>query len=451
MSAPEAVTADRPFIARLLRVEPGELPALAWSFLYFFALLCGYYVLRPVRDEMGIQAGVRNIPWLMSATFLAMLAVTPVFGWLAARFPRRVMLPAVYLFFILNLVGFRIAFDSGADPKVVASTFYVWLSVFNLFVVSVFWSFMADLFAEGQAKRLFPVIAAGGSLGAVTGPVLVQWLVEPLGKANLMLVSAAFLGLAIGCIVALGRTARARGAAGDAAAAAAERPLGGTVLAGVRLVLQSPYLLGICLYILVLTWSSVLLYLEQARIVSETIGSSVERTRLFARIDLAVNVCTLLCQFFLTNRLIERLGLTAGLVLLPLASIAGFLGMAWAPVLPVLVGFAIVRRVGEYAIAKPTREVLFTVLDRESKYKAKNFVDTAVARGGDAVSGWFVEGLKALGATGAHLALVAVPVMAAWGGLGVWLARRHEAMVTPAPGPVPAAPSATASAAGALR
>lgn len=383
-------------------------------------------MLRPVREEMGIQAGVANLPWLMTATFLAMLTVAPLFGWLAARFPRRRMLPAVYLFFIANLVAFWAAFEAQVAPKILASAFFVWLSVFNLFVVSVFWSFMADLFAEGQAKRLFPVIAAGGSLGAITGPLLVRALVEPLGKGNLMLVSAGFLGLAIIAIAALGRWSRGRA---PAAAMQAEQPLGGSVLAGIRLALGQPYLLGVCLYILALTWSSVVLYLEQARIVSETIASSAERTRLFATVDLIVNVGTLACQLFLTSRLIERLGLVAGLVLLPLASVAGFLAMAFAPSLAVLVAFAVVRRVGEYAIAKPSREVLFTVLDRESKYKAKNFIDTAISRGGDAVTGWFVQGLKALGATGSALALVAAPVMLAWAVLGVWLARRHQRLL----------------------
>lgn len=412
-------------IARIFKVERGELPGLVWSFLYFFALLCGYYVLRPVRDEMGIQAGVRNIPWLMTGTFVAMLAVTPLFGALAARFPRRQMLPAVYTFFIANLVCFYVAFGAHVAPGAVAAAFFIWLSVFNLFVVSVFWSFMADLFAEPQARRLFPVISAGGSLGAITGPTLTQALVEPLGKANLMLVSAAFLGLAMICIVALGRWARGR-ADRPTGQATAENALGGTMLAGVRLAFGSPYLLAVCLYILALTWTSVLLYLEQARIVAETLTSSVERTRLFAQIDIIVNICTFACQLFVTSRLIERMGLATGLLVLPLASVAGFVGMAWAPTLAVLVAFAVVRRVGEYAIAKPSREVLYTALDRESKYKAKNFIDTAVTRGGEAASGWSIHGMKALGALAAPLALAAVPLCAAWAALAIWLARYHR-------------------------
>jgi ATP:ADP antiporter, AAA family len=415
-------------ITRLFKVEPAEWPGLAWSFLYFFALLAGYYVLRPVRDEMGVQSGLASLPWLMTATFLAMLAATPAFGWLAARYPRARMLPAVYAFFIVNLGVFFVAFRSGADPLATGRAFFVWLSVFNLFVVSVFWSFMTDLYSNAQAQRLFPVIAAGGSCGAIAGPALTQWLVAIVGIANLMLVSAAFLALCMVCMQRLGRWAAARGTALDRSATARADEagaLGGGVLAGIRLAFGSPYLLALCAYIFLLTWSSVVLWFEQVRIVGTAFADPIQRTQFFARVDMIVNVGTLVCQLFVTNRLIERFGLAVALLFLPLASVIGFLGMGWMPTLGVLVAFAVARRVGEYAISKPAREVLFTVLDREAKYKAKNFIDTAVTRGGEAASGWIVNGIKALGVAGTQLAFVAAPVALAWAGLGVYLARRH--------------------------
>jgi ATP:ADP antiporter, AAA family len=298
----------------------------------------------------------------------------------------------------------------------------VWLSVFNLFVVSVFWSFMTDLFAEGQAKRLFPVIAAGGSLGAMAGSALIQILVKTVGIAGLMLVAAGFLALTLVCIHRLVRWARANS---QSTAAGRGEPIGGSFIAGIRLAFASPYLLAVCGYIFLLTWTSVVLYLENVRIVAGVFDTPAERTTFFARVEMIVSILTLICQLFLTNRLIERVGLGAGLLFLPLVSVAGFLMLGVAPTLVVLVAFDVARRVGEYAISKPAREVLFTVLDRESKYKAKNFIDTAVTRGGEAGSGWIVNGIKALGASGPQIALVAAPVAIVWSLLGWWLAREQ--------------------------
>ena len=414
-------------LRKIVHVEPEELPALGWSFAYFFFLLAGYYVLRPVRDEMGIRSGVQNLPALMSATFLTMLAIAPIFGWLASRLERRRMLPAVYFFFIFNLGLFWLAMKEGVDPGWVARIFYVWLSVFNLFVVSVFWSFMADLFTNAQAKRLFGVIAAGGSTGALLGPTLTTLFVGSVGTHGLMLIAAGFLFVCVACIHRLDRWSAIRtDGAQRRDVQAAEAAIGGSVWAGLRLAATSPYLAAICLYIFLLTWTSVLLYLEQSRIIAAEFSSSVERTRYFAHVDLIVNALTLACQLFLTNRVIERLGLAAALVFLPAISVIGFFGMAGTPLLTTLVAFAVARRVGEYAIAKPAREVLFTVVDRESKYKAKNFIDTAVTRGGEAASGWLVNGIKALGATAAQLAAVAIPISIGWAVLGWVLARQHD-------------------------
>lgn len=400
-----------------------EIVPVAWSFFYFFCLLCGYYILRPVRDEMAIEGGVQHLPWMMTATFVTLLAVTPLFGYLSARVPRHRLLLSVYGFFGANLIGFFLLMMSHTAPAWVARMFFVWLSVFNLFVVSVFWSFMADLFTPAQGARLFAVIAAGGSTGAMCGPVLAATVTYLAPIPWLMLVSAGFLAACGFCIHRLHEWVSARP---EIQGAHSGDPLGGGMWEGVRLAASSPYLLGICLYLFCLTTTATFLYLEQARLVSEQIPSPEGRTRLFATIDLAVNVITFLTQLFVTGQLIGRLGLAAALVALPLASAAGFALIGTAPFLVFYALFTVVRRVGEYAVSKPAREVLFTVVTREEKYKAKNFIDTAVSRGGDAATGWVVNGVKALGVSAAQISWMLVPIACCWAWLGWSLARQEE-------------------------
>jgi AAA family ATP:ADP antiporter len=407
-----------PFSALRSQIRPGEGRIVAWSALYFFSLLCGYYVLRPVRDEMGIQAGVGNLPWLFSATFVVMLAAVPLFGWVSALLPRRTFLPGVYVFFVATLLAFHFLFLQRIEVAVVARAFFVWLSVFNLFVVSVFWSFMADLFSHEQARRLFGFISAGGSAGALAGPALTAALAQSLGPANLLPVSAGFLLLAVVCIARLGRlTASAeRDAAG---------PLGGSVWAGLATLTRSPYLLTIAGYILVNTLLGTLLYFQQQGIVAQAYSDAGERTRLFALLDLSVNVLSLAGQTLVISAILRRLGMTFALLLLPLVSVAGFAILGAWPTLAALIAFAVVRRATEYALSKPAREVLFTLVSREEKYKAKNVLDTVVARGGDAVSGWIAQGFKAAGMALAGVSAVAVPVCLAWCGLALVLGRLH--------------------------
>lgn len=409
--------------ARFVHVEPQEMRPLAWSFAYFFCLLCGYYILRPVRDEMAIQGGVSNLPWMMTATFLTLLAVTPLFGWVSARCSRHRLLLTVYSFFILNLVLLYFLMAARFHMEWVARGFFVWLSVFNLFVVSVFWSFMADLFTPEQGARLFGVIAAGGSTGALFGPVLTTGLTYLFPVAVLMLASAGFLLCCMGCIHRLDQWSHRRAQAHHEPVGA---PLGGGLFAGIRLVFGSPYLLGICAYLTFLTVTATFLYFEQMRVVSELFDSSEARTRLFAAVDLSTNILTWLTQVLVTNRLVVRYGLVAALVFLPGVSLLGFLGLALWPTLMLYLSFSVLRRVGEYALSKPAREVLFTVVSREEKYKAKNFIDTAVSRGGDASTGWLVSGLKALDVTTAHMAWTLVPLMLLWAWLGRWLARQED-------------------------
>ena len=407
----------------VIDAEPDEAVPVGWAFLYFFCLLCGYYILRPVRDEMAIEGGVQHLPWMMTATFVTLVLVTPLFGWLSARMSRHRLLQTVYAFFALHLVLFFVAMISHLSPQWAARTFFVWLSVFNLFVVSMFWSVMADLFTPAQGARLFGVIAAGGSIGAMVGPLLTTGLTYFIPIPALLLVSVGFLVACGLCLYQLDRWAKSRP---SRQISRQGEPIGGSIWAGVRLALSSPYLLGICLYLFFLTTTATFLYLEQMRLVSEQIPSPEERTRLFALIDLVVNVFTFLAQVMVTSRVISRFGLASALVVLPIASAIGFGIIAVMPLLTVFIMFTIVRRVGEYAFAKPAREVLFTVVSREEKYKAKNFIDTAVSRGGDAATGWIVNGVKALSVTAGQMAWALVPLALLWGWVGWFLARQEE-------------------------
>ena len=417
------MTTLRAAIQSLTNAESEEVMPLTWAFLYFFFLLCGYYILRPVRDEMAIEGGVQHLPWMMTGTFATLLVATPLFGYLSARVSRYRLLLTVYRFFAANLVGFFVLLMSHITPEWVARVFFVWLSVFNLFVVSVFWSFMADLFTPEQGARLFAVIAAGGSTGAMTGPLLTAGLTYVVPIATLMLISAAFLVACCICIHQLDRWAQRHAVA---QVRQQGEPIGGSIWAGIRLALTSPYLMGICLYLFCLTTTATFLYLEQTRLVGAQILSPDARTRLFAVVDLAVNVITFMTQVCVTSRMISVLGLSSALVFLPVVSAIGFGATGLLPSLVVFILFTVARRVGEYAISKPAREVLFTVVSREEKYKAKNFIDTAISRGGDAATGWVVNGMKALGATTTQLAWVLVPVAFLWGWLGWSLARQEE-------------------------
>jgi ATP:ADP antiporter, AAA family len=390
-------------LTRALRAEAHELPALAWAFAYFFLLLSSYYVLRPVRDSLAVEIGTEPLCRLFTVTFVAMLVLVPVFGWLASRLPRAKLLPAVNGFFVLNLLGFALELN----PYV----FFVWLSVFNLFVVSVFWSFMSDIFEARQAARLYGTIAAGGSCGAITGPLIAVFV--PQGKV-LMVVSAALLAATIVCIAGLARWARAHPRAGDPPPGA---PLGGSILAGAQAVFTSPFLLAICGYLLCYTTLSTALYFQQVDIVGRAVPDAGARTQLFAGVDLLVNSLTLVIQVLAFSRLAALLGPIGMLAAMPLVSVAGFLWLGATPTLAALITFGVVRRVGEFAVSKPARETLFTIVPREQRYKAKNFIDTVVYRGGDAAAGCVLGGVSAFAAAAVSLA---------WSALAVFLGARMK-------------------------
>jgi len=416
------------WLGRVLVLRPGEGRALAWSFGYFFCLLAGYYVLRPLRDEMGIAGGVRNLQWLFTATFVAMLVAVPVFGAMVARLPRRRFVPLVYHFFVANIAIFWLLLSLDIGTVHVARVFFVWISVFNLFAVSVFWSFMADLYASEQGKRLFGFIAAGGSAGALLGPALTVGLAVPLGPVNLLIVAALFLELAVLCARRLESAAASAGSAqlAPAAAPAAATALGGGWFAGIAMVLRSPYLAGIALWVSLLSLAGTFLYFQQANIVAAASDDPGVRTRIFASIDLAIGILTIIVQFFATGRLMARFGVGRAAALLPLVFGLGFLALAFTPMLLVVVAFQALQRTANFALSNPAREVLFTVLEREEKYKAKNVIDIVVFRGADAASGWLFALLRGAGLELSAISLATVPLAAAWLVLALALGRAHE-------------------------
>jgi AAA family ATP:ADP antiporter len=430
---------------RVVALRPGEGRALAWSFTYFFCLLAGYYVLRPLRDEMGIAGGVRNLQWLFTATFVAMLAAVPVFGAMVARLPRRRFIPLVYHFFVANIAIFWLLLTLDVGKVHVARVFFVWISVFNLFAVSVFWSFMADLFASEQGKRLFGFIAAGGSAGALLGPALTVGLAVPLGPVNLLFVAALFLELAVLCARQLESAAMSAGRAQPAptlepaAAAATMQPappaqaaaLGGGWLAGIGMVLRSPYLAGIALWVFLLSLAGTFLYFQQANIVAAASDDPAVRTRIFATIDLAIGILTIIVQFFATGRLIARFGVGRAAAALPLVFFLGFLALAFTPMLLVVIAFQAIQRTANFALSNPAREVLFTVLEREEKYKAKNVIDIVVFRGADAASGWLFAVLRGAGLELSTISLATVPLAGAWLVLALALGRAQERRAGP--------------------
>ena len=429
MNQPAAHT--HPLLARMVALKPGETRALLWSFAYFFCLLAGYYVLRPVRDEMGLASGIKNLPKLFTITFFVMLAVMPIYGALVARLSRRVFIPAVYHFFVINIVIFWVMLTQAIALGITAQVFFVWISVFNLFAVSVFWSFMADLYDSEQGKRLFGFIAAGGSAGALLGPGIATTLAEPIGRANLLIIAAILLELAVFCAMRLESAAadfkrgQTQSAKPDPAA------LGGNWIAGLIMIVRSPYLAGIALWVALLSLCGTFLYFQQAEIVRAMTDDPNKRTAIFARIDLAVSLLTIIVQFLATGKLIKRFGAGPAAALLPFVFAIGFVALWATPMLWVVIAFQAMQRAANFAISNPAREVLFTVVDREEKYKAKYVIDNVVFRGGDALFGWVFHGLRAAGMELGAISLASVPVTAAWLALALSLGRTQEKRALP--------------------
>lgn len=421
------------WLKKFVNVEPAEVAVLGWSWLYIFAVLFSYYILRPIRDEMGVAGGVENLPWLFTGTLVGMLLVNPPFAALVAKLPRVKFIAFAYRFFIVNLLIFAalLFFASGEKSIWIGRVFFIWISVFNLFVVSVFWALMVDVFDSEQSKRVFGFIAAGATLGGIVGSSLTASLAKSVAPAYLLLISALLLEGAVYCARRLARLSTALHRTG--VKAGEETAIGGGVFAGITHALKSPYLLHISLYILLYAVTSTLLYFQQAEIAKQAFSSRGARTAFFAQIDLWVNVLTLVAQVFVTSRVIKALGVGVTLVTLPVLSMLGFGALATVPTLAVLVVYQVLRRAGNFAFARPTREVLFTVVPRDEKYKAKSFIDTVVYRAGDQAGAWSYAGLGMLGMGLPGIAIAAVPLSLLWLFNGLWLGRRQEKLAAAEP------------------
>ncbi|BAH40037.1 MAG TPA: MFS transporter [Gemmatimonas aurantiaca] len=436
------MTTETGVLARLrasVGARPGEGAVLVWATAYYFLVLCAYYVIRPIRDDMGAASGAENLAWLFTGTMIGMLLVHPLYTSLVSKLKRRQFIGWTYRFFIMNLIVFYLIFRaSSAEQQIwVGRIFFIWTSIFNLFVVSVFWSLLTDVFKPGQGKRLFGVVAVGGTIGAMLGATITTGLVGVMGPLNLMLVSALILELAVRASHVLDRKeAEMHAAEPETEVVAAEVPsksaseevIGGGVLDGIKHILSSPYLLGIASLILFYTISSTFLYFQQVDVVARVFGEDrAARTRVFGSMDIAVNALTLLAQLFVTGRFIKWLGIGAALAFLPAVTLIGFGVMGFAPTLVVLVVFQVARRAGNFAIQRPGREALFTVLPRTDKYKAKNFSDTFVYRLGDQVGAWSYTWMAVFGLGLSGLAFTMVPLSAAWLVLAVWLGKQYRA------------------------
>jgi AAA family ATP:ADP antiporter len=415
-------------LKRLIDVRPAEMRALGWSWLYIFCVLSSYYILRPIRDETGVAGGVENLQWLFTGTLLGMIAVNPPFAALVAKLPRVRFIAVTYRFFIVNLLIFVLLFHMATAQQHVwiGRFFFIWTSVFNLFVVSVFWALMVDVFDSEQGKRLFGFIAAGATLGGIVGSSITASLARDVPATYLLLGSVILLEAAVFSVRRLARLSEAL--LQRPAVQSGESPIGGNILAGLTHAFKSPYLVNVSVYILLFAITSTFLYFQQAEIARQSFADRGARTAFFARIDLWVNVLTLGAQLFLTGRVLRAIGVGLTLAVLPTLSIAGFGTLAMTPTLAVLVVYQVLRRAGNFAFARPSREVLFTVVPREDKYKAKSFIDTVIYRTGDQVGAWSYAALGFLGLAMTGISVVAIPISIAWLFNGLWLGRKQEAM-----------------------
>jgi AAA family ATP:ADP antiporter len=405
------------------RVHRGEWVLAALSFVCFFCLLSTNYVLRPIRDAFGVEGGATNLALLFTGTFTVTLLLYPLLGALASRTTRTHFAAAVLSTIAASLLVFRLLLGTDVSELALGNALFVWVSVFNVLLTSLFWGVMADVFDNDQGRRLFGMIAAGGTAGALAGPLLTRGIVHAVGVEGMMLVAAGLMMAALGCVVVLGRLSRR---ATGGATPPRDPVIGGTIFAGLSSVMRSRYLLGIAAYILLLTTTATFVYFQQASIVESFFEGRAERTEFFATLDLVTNLITLAVQLIGTRLLVRRLGVTGLLVALPVITGLGFAALAMAPALMVLAVFQAMRRAGEYGLARPGREILFTLVSREDKFKAKNVVDVVVYRGGDAAVAWLNIGLTGAGLGVGATALCALPLCGVWAATGVSLGRMER-------------------------
>jgi len=423
-------------LSKVAPIEPKEVPAVVIAFCLFFCVFAGYFSVRPVRETIGTVLGKQRVADLFVITWIASLAIIPIYGYLVGKFRRSAFLPWIYggIAVALAVVGIVLKADEGNIAS--GQFFYVFISVLNLFIVSVFWSFLLELFTQQQSKRLFGIIAAGGTVGALVGPFITDMMVAKVGNSGILFFGAFMFVLTLFFQRALiniwsssdvGATSSLDSGAAGGGKVRGDRPIGGNPFAGFVKVLTSPYLLGIALFVVFIATINTFLYFEQMRLVEAAFENTADRTRIFARVDWIVQTLTVFCQVFLTGRIASKLGLTTLLIIVPIVMIGGFLALAGTGTLMVLLMVFIARRVGEYAFVRPAREMLFSRVDNETKYKAKNVIDVPVYRGADALSAQVNTAITNAGSTPAHIAILGAGVAALWLVNGWLLGRKADA------------------------
>lgn len=425
MTASSAGARSQGIMSRLSGIHREERAALALSFAFFFCVLCSYYIVRPLGDTMSVRLGRDFIELSFSIVFLVMLAAVPLFGWIVTHVPRERIVPLVYGFVISNLMVFWFLFDRAEGMAWLAGAFFIWVKVYILFVVSLFWSFMSDIWHTAQAKRLYGFVSVGGTIGALCGPLLVQLLLGRIGIDNLLLVSAGFLTLAlVASLVLRALTGAATGVTVQALDPHEDKP---SVFAGAINVWNSPYLFRIAIWILIANVLGMIFYIEQARIVGANITDELGRVLLFSRMETAVSALTILCEVFLTGKLMQRFGTGITIAIGPVFTVAALIALIIAPVLATIVVIMVTSRAMGYGLSGPATRVLYTVVDPADKYRAQNFIDTLVQRGGNAAAGQLFRALgKYIGVAGPVMATLAIPFALYWIWLSLDLGKRQE-------------------------
>src|SRR6476646_5133488 len=413
-------------LEKIVDVKPNEIKALLLGFVFHFLILTGYYIMRPIRDSIAAGSKLETLPWMFTATLVAMLIANALFAAIVARMSRRKFIPLAYGFFIFNLVLFFVLMRTcpPAQQVWIGRALYVWVSVFNLFNTAIFWAFMTDLFTVEQGKRLYGFIAVGGSLGAIAGAYITKHYVGQIGPANLLAISALMFAVA-GSLVRFFPTGFADRHEPEEAK---EAPIGGSVWSGLTHIARSPYLLGLAGSMLLYTITSTWAYFQQSDLAREAFKGGADRNIFLANLEIWVNSITVLIQIFLTGRLLKWFGVAFTLVSLPIVSLVGFAAMGVAASLAMLAMFQVARRAAAYALMRPSREILFTVLRREDKYKVKSVTDTLGYRTGDQLGAWSYHGFQGLGLSLNAISWIAVPITAAWCVLSVWLARKQRVL-----------------------
>lgn len=426
------------FLKKASKIEAHEVNATLSSFLFVVLLMSAYYILRPVRDAMASDWSDAEVSWLWTLNFFISTAVVALYGVAVSRFRFQLLVPAMYGFFALTFAVFYVSSSAFVDRTLIDKAFYLWVSVFSLFHISVFWSFMSDLFSKEQAGRLFSIIAAGASVGGLIGPSVPSFFSESLGTDNLMLIASVMLLLPIPIIFHLQSLKSSVLQNELTAPAASTAKIGGNPFAGFKMFFSNPYLLAIGLFIFLYTGISSFVYFELKNLLADL--SRAERTAVWAQMDLAVNTLSIATGLFATGRIVTKFGMPFTIALVPVLICVGLIVIAISPFMAMVVGLQIVRRAGNYAVTRPAREMLFTRVDRETRFKAKPVIDIVAYRGGDTIMAWLFTGLtQGLGLGLAAVAIVGAGIAALWAIVGIYLGRWFEREEEPQPGPGPSA------------